>query len=133
MLSLPCQFNSNNMKKGVGVILLCVLALFLTMNSCKYEKDNNEEATEDITLDGAIDALDRACKSGNKEEAVSAYEVMLRIILDETVKNAYAGNYTERSVINAEQEKRLEEISKECDCISDKEIEEITMKVESEY
>ena len=79
------------MKKGVGVILLCVLALFLTMNSCKYEKDNKEEASEEITLDGAIDALDRACKSGNKEEAVSAYEVMLRIILDETVKNAYAG------------------------------------------
>ncbi len=117
------------MKNRVLVILSCVLALVLSLGSCKSEKDNNEE----ITLDGAIDALDRACKSGNKEETISAYEVMLRIILDETVKNADVGNYSENAVINEEQEKRLDEISSTCDCISDEDIQAITDKVESEY
>ncbi|MBR5982332.1 MAG: hypothetical protein IK025_01240 [Bacteroidales bacterium] len=94
-----------------------------------------ELLTEDITVtvDEAIDAMEKACKSGDKEAALSAYEIILRDALDETIKRVKAGDYSEETVFTEEQEKRLEDISNDCDCISDEDIQEITDKVESEY
>ena len=129
------------MKNRVLVILSCVLASVLLLGSCKSDSktadkkgaEGVEVISENITVDDAINSLEKACKSNDKESALNAYEIMLRILLDKTVESVNAGNYSDESIITEEQEKRLDEISSNCNCISDEEIQAITDRVEAEY
>ena len=128
------------MKNRVLVILSCVLSMALSFCSCKSDsKSVNNKVSEakelsyEDKVDEAISGLEDACKAGDRDGALAAYEGMLRILLDRTKENSYEGIYAESAVITPEQEERLDEISSNCDCISDEEIQEITDRVEAEY
>lgn len=121
------------------MILSCILALLLSLGSCKCDsKSENNKVSEEKELsyedmvDEAIVALEDACKAGDRDGALTAYEGMLRILLDRTKENSYEGIYAESSVITPEQEKRLDALS-ECECLSDEDLKEITDRVEAEY
>ena len=128
------------MIKEVCTIISCALVVLLTFGSCTSEpKSDSVDVTEEseqspqiVTLDDAIDDLEAACNAGNRDGALAAYEVVLRMLLDKTVKNTYEGDYAMSSVLTPEQEKRLEALSS-CECLSDQDIQEITDRVEAEY
>lgn len=127
------------MKNRVLVILMYVLALLLSMASCKSgtnsENDNvskEDELSYEDKVDEAINALEDACKAGDRDGALTAYENVLRILLDRTKENSYEGIYAESSVITPKQEERLDALS-DCECLSDEDLKEITDRVEAEY
>ena len=128
------------MTKVFGKILLFVMmALSLSLGSCKYEpksesfksKKAKELSTNDIALDKAIGDMEAACKSKNRDAALAAYETILRLTLDKTIKKSNEYMLGER-VLTEEQEQRLDALS-DCDCISNEDIQKITEKVEAEY
>ena len=127
------------MKNRVLVILSCILALIFSFGSCKSgSKSENNKVFEEKELlyedkvDESITALEEACKAGDREGALAAYEELLRILLDKTKENSYEGIYAESSIISPEQEKRLDALS-DCECLSDEDVKEITDRVEAEY
>ena len=128
------------MKKGIWVFFSFAIVLMLSVGSCKSEpkseNDNasqlNEQMSKVMSLDDSIDALEEACKSGDRDGALSAYEVLLRVLLDKTMENATDGIYSENLVLTEEQENRLAAIS-DCECLTDEDLQEITDRVEAEY
>ena len=127
------------MIKEVCTIISCALVVLLTLGSCTSEpKSDSVDVTEEneqssqITLDDAIDDLEEACNAGDRDGALAAYEVVLRMLLDKTVKNTYEGDYAMSSVLTPEQEKRLDVLSS-CECLSNEDLMEITDRVEAEY
>ena len=75
--------------------------------------------------------MEAACKSNNRDAALAAYETILRLTLDKTIKKSNEYMLGER-VLTEEQEQRLDALS-DCDCISNEDIQKITEKVEAEY
>jgi len=133
------KYKVRDMKNRVLMILSCILALLLSLCSCKSgtKSENNKfsevkEISYEDKVDEAINALEDACKTGDRDGALTAYEDMLRILLDKTKENSYEGIYAESSIISPEQEERLDALS-DCECLSDEDVKEITDRVEAEY
>lgn len=130
------------MKKSILVILSCALSLVLVLGSCKSNTENEAEgketektecaAKEIKTLDDAVDAMEKYCKEGNKEAVLATWETMMRLTLDATLDCMKSGKNPD-SVFSEEQNKRMEALEGNCECVSDEEMEAISKKVQAEY
>ena len=130
------------MKKSILVILSCALSLVLVLGSCKSNTENEAEgketektecaAKEIKTLDDAVDAMEKYCKEGNKEAVLATFETMMRLTFDGTLECLKSGKDPE-SLISEEQNKRMEALEGNCECVSDEEMEAISKKVQKEY
>ena len=128
------------MKKSILVILSCVLSLVLVLGSCKSNTENEakedeaktECAKEIKTLDDAVEAMEKYCKDGNKEAVLATFETMMRLTFDGTLECLKSGKDPE-SLISEEQNKRMEALEGNCECVSDEEMEAISKKVQKEY
>lgn len=121
-------------------MLSCVLALVLVLGSCKSNTENEakegeekaECAKEIKTLDDAVDAMEAYCKDGNKEAVLATYETLMRLTFDATIECMKSGKDPE-SVFSEEQNKRMEALDGNCECVSDEEMEAIAKKIQTEY
>jgi len=128
------------MKKSILVMLSCVLALVLVLGSCKSNTENEakegeekaECAKEIKTLDDAVDAMEAYCKDGNKEAVLATFETMMRLTFDATLECMKSGKDPD-SLFSEEQNKRMEALEDNCECVSDEEMKAITEKVQAEY
>ncbi|MBO4615050.1 MAG: hypothetical protein J5709_08035 [Bacteroidales bacterium] len=126
------------MKKSIFVILSCALSLVLVLGSCKSNTETKEgeakaECTKEIkTLDEAVDAMEKYCKEGNKEAVLATCETMMRLTFDATLECMKSGKDPD-SLFSEEQNKRMEALEGNCECVSSEEMEAISKKVQAEY
>ena len=131
-----------NMKRSILLVLSCAMAMVLVLGSCKSKTENVTEskeaektecATKEIkTLGDAIDAMVAYCKDGNKDAVLATYETMLRLTYEKTIENLTSGKAMD-DVLTEEENKKMESLEGDCNCVSDEEMEALAEKIQLEY